>query len=183
MENDLASYIADELKILQPFFQWKVVKDIQKQLIEVQFTFRLKVEDDVQVQDLIGQNNESGYIQFEDSICFYDPGVSHVQPQNYLEAVPFDNQLGIDKGIVFSYIKQLNIVLSEGKSNLKEFVSDTTIGEFELMWSDTNLSQTIETLKQINRYSEDKLVMNLERGDSIVEQLTKDGDYDGVERV
>lgn len=183
MENDLANYIADELKLLQPFFQWKVVKDIQKQLIEVQFTFRLKVEDDVQVQDIVGQNNESGYIQFEDSICFYDPGLSHVQPQNYLEAVPFDNQLGIDKGVVFSYVKQLNIVLSEGKTRLEEFVSDTTIGEFGLMWNETNLNQTIETLKRTKRYSEDKLVMNLKQEDSIIEQLTKDGDYDGVERV
>jgi len=183
MKNDLATYIAEELKILHPFFQWKVVKDTKKQLIEVKVTFNLEVEDNVQVQDVIGRNNESGYIQFEDSICFYDPAISHIQPKNYLKAISFDNQLGIDEGLVFSYIKQLNVVLSQGRTTLEEFVSDTTIGEFELKWRSSNLIQMIDTLKETNRYSKEKLVMNLEQNESIIDQFTKDEVYDGVERI
>lgn len=183
MEKDLAKYIAEELKILHPFYQWKVIKDTKKQLIEVKVTFNLEVDDSLQVQDVIGKNNESGYIQFEDSICFYDPAISHIQPKNYLKAISFNNQLGIDKGLVFSYLKQLNIVLSQGRTQLEEFVSDTTIGEFELKWRSNDLNQTIDTLKETNRYSEEKLVMNLKQTESIIDQFTKDGVYDGVERV
>lgn len=183
MENDLAIYIAEELKEMRPFFQWKILNDTKKQMVEVLCSFYLETDAEVQVQDILGKNNETGYIQFEEKICFYDPAVSHIQPKNYLEAVSFDNQLGIEKGRVHAHLKQLVLIMSQGERKLREFVDDITMGEFELQWSDKNLNQSISTLKQTDRYDDTKLLMNLDDNQSFIEQFTGDGDYDGVERI
>lgn len=183
MGKDLASYIDSQIKEMRPVFQWRVVKDTKKRLVEIYFTFMVKVENSVQVQDMLGRTNDQGYIQFEDVLCFYDPAYSHIQPKNYLHAVSFDSYAGIEKGFVDALLKQLNIVTTSGISDLKEFVENVTAGEFELKWNNRNLEATIETMKAIKRYDEEKICMNLEEEESLIDQLTKDGQHDGVERI
>lgn len=183
MEQDLASYIDSQIKVMYPIFQWRVVKDTKKQLVEVHFTFTVEVDDSVQVQDVLGQTNDQGYIQFEDVVCFYDPAFSHIQPQNYLEAVAFDSEEGLEKGYVDAFLKQLNIVTTEGSFKLKDFIEDLSAESFELQWSERNLQGTIETMKALGRYEDEKIYMNLDEEESLIEQLTKDGQHDGVERI
>lgn len=183
MEKDLASYIDAQIKVMYPIFQWRVVKDTKKQLVEVYFTFTVEVDDTVQVQDTIGQTNDQGYIQFEDVVCFYDPAFSHIQPHNYLKAVSVDSEEGIEKGFVDAFLKQLNIVTTEGASELKDFITDLSAETFELEWSDRNLEGTVETMKATGRYEEEKIYMNLDEEETLIEQLTKDGQHDGVERI
>ena len=49
-------------------------------------------------------------------------------------------------------------VVTEGQSDLLDFATDPAIDTFELNWNDTNFDGTIKTLKDINRYSEEKLI-------------------------
>lgn len=183
MDKDLAEYIDSQIKAMYPIFQWRVVKDTQKRLIEIYFTFTVEVSDSVQVQDVLGQTNTQGYIQFEDVVCFYDPAYSHIQPQNYLQAVEIDNDEGIEKGYVDAFLKQLNIVTTEGASDLQDFIEDLGAEEFELHWSERNLEGTIATMKATGRYDEEKMYMNLDEEETLIDQLKKDGQNGGVERV
>lgn len=183
MTESLTDYIDAELKDVLPNFKWKLIKDTKKNLIELYITFRVDTDEDIQVQDTLGQNNDPGYVQFEDVVCFYDPAYSHVKPQNYLTAIAFDEHVGIEKGYVDAFLRQLNLATKQGMIDLKEFLLDDYAGEFELKWNERNLEGFIKTMKDTNRYNEEKLTMMLDDEESLIEQLTKGEDNDGVERV
>ncbi|WP_208559653.1 DUF3013 family protein [Marinilactibacillus kalidii] len=183
MKSDLATYIDDELKLIYPVFQWKVVKNTKKRLIEVYVTFNVEVDDSLQVQDITGKSNMPGMIQFEDVVCFYDPAYSHVKPQNYLEAVIMDSHRGIEKGFVDAFIKYLNIVVETGITDLESFATDDVTGEFKLIWNTHDFEGSIQTMKSIQRYNEEKLQMMLDEEKSFLDQIKKDEVNGGVERI
>ena len=183
MSNDLSEYIDDELKEMLPNFKWKIVKDSRKNLIEIYITFHIETDDSHQVQDMVGKNNEPGLVQFEDVICFYDPAYAHVKPQNYLAAFSMDSHVGIEKGYVDAILRQLNYTTKKGKVELREFLADDFSDVFTLSWKESNLLNMIDTLKETGRYSEEKLLMDLDEERSFLEKLKKDDADDGVERV
>lgn len=183
MKQDLATYIDTELKNLFPVFQWKVIKNTNNRIVELYITFNVKVDESLQVQDVIGQTNQPGSIQFEDVLCFYDPAYAHVKPQNYLVSIPINSHTGIEKGHVSACLKQLNIITEEGIVELKKFSDDNVTGDFRLRWNERNLEGTIQTLKSINRYDKEKIKMMLDEEESFIEQIKKDESNDGVERI
>lgn len=183
MSEDLAAYIAEQLKDKNPFYQWKVRVDGQKNIVELLVVITEKVDSGVQVQDIVGQNNDSGLIRFENMLCFYDPNISHVEPKTYLTAIAFDQKVGLDKGIVDGVIKQLELVLSSGRRNLHSFLEDPTQDEFSLTWDQDSFEQNLVTSKNIGRYNTEKLKIKLEEQPSIVDQFIGDDEYDGVERI
>ncbi|MFC6465483.1 DUF3013 family protein [Marinilactibacillus sp. GCM10026970] len=183
MKSDLATYIDDELKSIYPVFQWKVVKNTKKRLVEVYITFNVKVDETLQVQDVTGRSNMPGSIQFEDVICFYDPAYAHVKPQNYLEAVIINSHVGIEKGYVDAIINQLNIVAEAGITELENFALDNVTGEFRLVWNDRDLEGAVQTLKSLDRYDKEKIQMKLDEEESFINQIKKDEANGGVERI
>ncbi|API89371.1 hypothetical protein BKP56_08935 [Marinilactibacillus sp. 15R] len=66
---------------------------------------------------------------------------------------------------------------------MKKFSDDNVTGEFSLRWNEHNLEGTIQTLKSINRYDEEKVKMMLDEEESFIEQIKKDESNDGVERI
>ncbi|WP_179128529.1 DUF3013 family protein [Marinilactibacillus piezotolerans] len=183
MKQDLASYLDDELKAIYPSFQWKVKKDTKKRLVEVYVTFNVKVSESLQVQDVIGQSNRPGSIQFEDVICFYDPAYAHVKPQSYLTAISVNSHTGVEKGLIEAVLKQLTIVVEQGMSDLEKFATDDVTGEFRLIWSDHHLESTIQTLKTLDRYNDEKVQLKLDEEESFFDQIKKDESNGGVERI
>jgi len=183
MSESLADYLDSELKKMLANFKWKVVKDSKKNMVEIYFTFRAETEDEIQVQDELGQNNDPGSVLFEDVLCFYDLAYAHVKPQNYLAAFSFDSHVGIEKGYIDAILRQLNITTKQGEVALKEFLLDDFAGEFELKWNHNNLETLIKTTKDTGRYDDERIHMVLEDEDSFFEKLTKDDGDDGVERV
>ena len=183
MTDSLIDYIDDELKKLLPNFKWRLVKDSKKKMIELYVTFHVETENDIQVQDALGQNNEPGIVQFEDVLCFYDPAYSHVKPQNYLTAISFDSHVGLEKGYVDAVLRQINLTTKQGMVDLREFLEDDFAGEFKLNWNEKNTYSLIQTMKDTGRYDDTKLKMILEDDQSFFEKLTEDDEHDGVERV
>lgn len=180
----LATYINDYLKEMQPNYQWKVVQNSEQHIVEVFFTFKVDVDESIQVQDAEGKLNEPGVIQFEDVLCFYDPALSHVAPQHYLRAFEMDYQTGIEKGFVDAVLRHLNIVVTQGSAALRDFAVDDTAGEFQLEWNDRNLNGTIETMKATNRYDPVHLqIVEDEEDKSFIEKIKGDEEDDGVERI
>ncbi|MFO8069921.1 MAG: DUF3013 family protein [Alkalibacterium sp.] len=183
MTNDLSGYIDNTLKEMLPNFKWKIVKESKKNLIELYITFHVKSEESVQVQDILGKNNEPGLVQFEDVLCFYDPAYAHVKPQNYLASFSMNSHLGIEKGYVDAILRQLNYTTKKGKVELTEFLSDDFADSFSLSWSESNLTNMIQTLKETGRYSKEKVPIAIDDEKSFLEKLKKDEANDGVERV
>lgn len=183
MTNDLSGYIDNQLREMLPNFNWKLVKESKKNLIELYITFHVESDESVQVQDILGKNNNPGIIQFEDVLCFYDPAYAHVKPQNYLASFSMDSHTGIEKGYVDAILRQLNYTTKKGKVELTEFLENNFTDSFNLTWEKNNLEHMIQTMKDTGRYSEEKLAMALEDEKSFLEKLKKDEGNDGVERV
>lgn len=184
MKQDLAAYIGHGLRDLNPFFQWKVQNNSNRQTVEVLVSFRIDLEDKAPgIQDQFGTTLNTNYLQFEDVIAFYDPIQSDIQPGNYLRAIPFDNTLGIDRGQVDVTLKHLNRVLSAGKTDLQDFVQDSQRHDFHLNWDQHNLDQALETAKSLDRFGQDKLFMDFEKHESLIKTFTEGKQNDGVERI
>lgn len=182
-EKELAAYLDQHFTEMHPNFQWKIVKNSEKHIVEVYFTFLIDVPKDIQVQDSEGSVNEPGVLQFEDVICFYDPHVSHVSADHYLIAFPFDLDQGMEKGFIDAVCKHLNIVATQGSASLREFIQTPTFDQFELSWNNQNFEGTIQTLKDIDRYSYEHLRMHVEKEESFFEQLKGSNKDDDVERI
>lgn len=183
MTDSISNYIDTELKTVLPNFQWRMIKNSKKKLIELYISFYVETSEEIQVQDMLGQNNEPGSVQFEDVICIYDPAYAHVKPQNYLAAIAFDSQTGLEKGYLDALLRQINLTTKQGMVELREFLSNDFAGEFKLTWNENNLNSLIKTMKDTNRYEEEKLNLNLDDDHSFFEKLQEDDSHDGVERV
>lgn len=180
--KELAEYLDEKLAEMHPNFQWKIVKNNAQGIVELFVCFKIDVPETIQVQDSEGRVNEPGILQFEDTICFYDPAVSHVSPDHYLKSFIFDFDTGIEQGLVDVILKHLNIVVTQGSAELREFVQQTQLDQFELSWNDSNFQGTIQTFKEIDRYRYDRLHMDVKKDQSFIEQLKGISQDDKVER-
>lgn len=184
VKQDLTEYIADRLKEIYPFFQWKVQNNSLRHTVELFVTFRVDLDGNkIALQDKFGTNLTTDYIQFEDVIAFYDPIQSDIQRGNYLTVIEMDNTLGIDKGQVDVVLKHLIRVASAGVSDLRDFIEKDERDQFEMKWNQHNYERALDTMKSLNRYNEEKLFMNFEEESSIVKELTEGNRHDGVERI
>lgn len=184
VKQDLTEYIADRLKEIYPFFQWKVQNNSLRNTVELFVTFRVDLDGNkIALQDKFGTNLTTDYIQFEDVIAFYDPIQSDIQRSNYLTVIEMDNTLGIDKGQVDVVLKHLIRVASAGVSDLRDFIEKDERDQFEMKWNQHNYERALDTMKSLNRYNEEKLFMNFEEESSIVKELTEGNRHDGVERI
>jgi|SRR5699024_802635 len=181
--KELAEYIDHTFTEMQPNFQWKVVKDSAKHIVETFISFKIDVPENIQVQDSEGTVNEPGILQFEDAICFYDPSISHVSPDHYLKSFIFDMKKGIEQGFVDAICKHLNIVVTQGSAEMRDFVKEPHYEQFELSWNDVNFQGTIDTFKDIGRYRHNLLQMDIQQKESLIDQLKGSKNHDDVERI
>lgn len=182
-EKELAAFIDAYFTKMRPNFQWKVVKNSVTHTVEVFFTFQVPLPSFVQVQDSQGTRNRSGELNFEDVICFYDAQRAHIAEEAYLQTFAFDAERGIEEGYVEAVCKHLNIVATQGSAELRDYVSMPTTDDFELQWHAVNFENTLQTLKDLNRYNPNRLKMDVQTGESFLEQLKGSMSDDDVERI
>lgn len=182
METDLTNYIYEKMLADAQNYQWRVVFDSHKHALEIYFVLAVEIEDERYVQDMIGNVNRSGDLQFEEVICFYDETIQRILPENYLYALPFDLEVGIEQIKVDAFLKQLNIQISNAQSRLRAFVLDDSQQEFEMTWNEQNMENTLETMRETGRYSDERLTFLKEKNDSFIDQF-KEEQHDGLERI
>lgn len=182
MEADLTKYIYEKMLDDAKNYQWRMVFDSHKHALEIYFILAVDIEEEQYVQDVNGNVNHSGHLQFEEVVCFYDKTIQRIVPGNYLYAVPFDVEVGIDQVEVDAFLKQLNIQISNAQSPLREFVLDDSQQEFMMAWNEQNMNNTVETMRKTGRYSDKKLTFLKEENGSFVDQF-KEEQHDGLERI
>lgn len=182
METDLTQYVQDKMLKEAKNYRWRMVLDSHKRALEIYFLISLELDQEQYVQDINRRVNNKKLIQFEDVVSFYDENHHRLLPENYLKAIPFNPEIGIEEGLVDAFLKQLNIIISGAYSQLREFLMDDGQKEFELHWNEINMQQTVETLKNTNRYSKNKLTFTNDKNQSLMEQFKEDKDV-GVERI
>lgn len=158
-QQDIQTFIHNYFEENKPSFQWKVEQSTPQKLVNVLVSFKKDIPADIQLQDVYGTFNQSGVLQYEDSICFFDSFTADVHEENYLKTFSFDNQEGIEEGLVEAICRQLILTFSQGTHSLDEFLKDNKEQKFQLVWNDRNLDSTIGTLKLSNRYSYKRLMI------------------------
>lgn len=179
---NIVDYMREQLDIKRVPFQWKIVINSKKKVIELFVTFRLEVNGDVHLEDARGVKNSQNYIQFEDALVFFDPLESIVSTERYLYGVPISINDGAEKGLIDATIKQLTLSVNGGRNQLREFLVDDQQQSFSLQWNEKNFIESIELLKDTNRYRTDRLTVTFNHKESLTNEL-KGQAYDGVERV
>lgn len=182
VETDLTHYIYEKMLDHAKNYQWRIVVDSHKNALELYFVVSLENETDQYVQDVNAQVNKNNLIQFEDVICLYDETSNRIVPSNYLYALPFNVELGIEEGHVDALLKQLNIIVSGANSKVREFLLDASQDEFRLEWHELNFKNTIETLQNTNNYSMNRLTFEKQEDKSLADQF-KEESINGVERI
>lgn len=182
METDLTAYVYKKMLLEAKNYQWRIVFDSHKQALEIYFVVSLEAEEAKYVQDINGKVNRSELLQFENIACFYNEKENRIVPSNYLYAVPFNPEEGIDQGIVDAFLKQQHILVSGTRGQLREFLLDDQQKEFSMQWNASYAANTIDTMQKTNRYSVNKLTFNGEEDHSLVDQF-KEEQHDGLERI
>lgn len=182
VETDLTHYIYEKMLDHATNYQWRIVADSHKHALELYFVVSLENQTDQYVQDVNGQVNKNNLIQFEDVICIYDEINHRIVPSNYLYALPFNVEVGIEEGHVDALLKQLNIILAGANSKVRDFLLDASQAEFSLEWHEVNFQNTIETLRNTNNYSMNRLTFEKQDDKSLVDEF-KEENHNGVERI
>lgn len=182
METDLTKYVYEKMIDEASNYQWRIVFDTHKRALEIYFIIAIETEQDQYVQDVNGHVNQSELLQFEEILCFYDKNEQRIVPNNYLYAVPFDLKEGLEESFVDAVLKQLNILISNTRSQLRNFLLDDSQKEFTMQWNDVNMNSTLETMRKTNRYSTNRLTFTEDEEQSLVEQF-KEEQHDGLERI
>lgn len=139
-----------------------IEKELEKQLTEVDFAIdwntkkhqfeiivALFAENKAQeaIEDEDGILSEEEVIEFEDAILFYTNESEEIDSEEYLTTIYFDKKKGLSKEWIHEFAVYFNDCLTEGQSDLLDFLMDETIETFELKWDDSVFEKRLETIK------------------------------------
>lgn len=117
--------------------EYDVALDWHTKNHSIEVVFRLFAENATheQIDDAKGTVSEEEIIEFEDGILFYNPEKTSVDEDEYLTCIPYEGKKGIKQSVLDGFVAYLNEVLTEGQSDLLDFLTDEEQEVFELKWS------------------------------------------------
>ncbi|WP_207694128.1 hypothetical protein DOK67_0001932 [Enterococcus sp. DIV0212c] len=117
--------------------EYDVALDWNTKNHSIEVVFRLFAENMAyeQIDDAQGTVSEEEIIEFEDGILFYNPEKTSVDEEEYLAVIPYEGKKGIKQSVLDGFVDYLNEVLTEGQSDLLDFLTDEEQEVFELKWS------------------------------------------------
>lgn len=133
-------------RITKEITEYDVALDWNAKNHSIEVVFRLFAEntDGEQIDDVDGTISEEEIIEFEDGILFYNPEKSTIDEEDYLAVIPYEGKKGIKKAVLDGFVAYLNEVLTEGQSDLLDFLTDEEQEFFELKWSDEAFKAAVE---------------------------------------
>lgn len=98
------------------------------------------------IDDAQGVISEEEIIEFEDAVLLYNTQKAKQQPdpEEYLAIIPFDGKKGMSQSLIDGVLLYLNEVLTEGQSDLLDFLNDPDQETFELVWDQQAFDQAVE---------------------------------------
>lgn len=124
-------------QITKKITEYDVALDWNSKNHTIEVVFRLFAEntEHEQIDDAQGTVSEEEIIEFEDGILFYNPDKSSLAEEEFLAIIPYEGKKGIKQSVLDGFVDYLNDVLTEGQSDLLDFLTDEEQEVFELKWS------------------------------------------------
>ncbi|QIL46097.1 DUF3013 family protein [Vagococcus coleopterorum] len=104
------------------------------------------------IDDAEGVQTAEDIIEFEDSLMLYNPDKFTPNAEEYLTLIPYEGKKGIKKAVLVALGKYLGQVLTEGESDLLDFLDDDAAEVFELNWNQTEFDALLEKANQSTDY-------------------------------
>ncbi|ALS37451.1 hypothetical protein ABID30_001420 [Enterococcus rotai] len=132
--------------ITKDITEYDVALDWNTRNHSIEVVFRLFAENTAheQIDDATGTVSEEEIIEFEDGVLFYNPAKTSVDENDYLAVIPYEGKKGIKQYVLDGFVTYLNEVLTEGQSDLLDFLTEEDQEVFELKWSDEAFERAVE---------------------------------------
>ncbi|MGX7149357.1 DUF3013 family protein [Enterococcus ureasiticus] len=130
--------------------EYDVALDWNAKNHSIEVVFRLFAENTAheQIDDAQGTVSEEEIIEFEDGILFYNPEKTSIDEDEYLACIPYEGKKGIKQSILDGFVAYLNEVLTEGQSDLLDFLTDEEQEVFELKWSQEAFEESVQNYQK-----------------------------------
>ncbi|OJG92777.1 hypothetical protein RV15_GL002722 [Enterococcus silesiacus] len=137
-------------QMTQKITEYDVALDWNTKNHSIEVVFRLFAEntEHEQIDDRQGTISEEEIIEFEDGVLFYHPEKTSVDEEEYLAVIPYEGKKGINQSVLDGFVDYLNEVLTEGQSDLLDFLTDENQEVFELKWSQEAFETAIKKYQQ-----------------------------------
>lgn len=138
-------------QITKKITEYDVALDWNAKNHTIEVVFRLFAENTAheQIDDAQGTVSEEEIIEFEDGILFYNPEKSSVDEADFLATIPYEGKKGIKQSVLDGFIDYLNDVLTEGQSDLLDFLTDEEQAVFELKWSQELFEEAVKKHQKV----------------------------------
>ncbi|MBS7578196.1 MULTISPECIES: DUF3013 family protein [unclassified Enterococcus] len=141
------------VEVLETLFEQELPNDFEfiwdKKNFTIALCFIIDVHNPKHIEliDIDGAESADN-IAYEDAILFYHPIKSKFDPKEYLAAFPYQDKKGLSKEFLVALIAHLKFVLSEGESDLMDFLTDDLQDVFELNFHQADFQQKIENIEE-----------------------------------
>ncbi|MEI5991527.1 hypothetical protein A5881_003064 [Enterococcus termitis] len=137
-------------QITKKITEYDVALDWNTKNHSIEVVFRLFAENNEheQIDDLEGTVSQEEIIEFEDGVLFYNPEKTSVDEEEYLAVIPYEGKKGIKQSVLDGFADYLNEVLTEGQSDLLDFLTDENQEVFELKWSQEDFEAAVKKYQQ-----------------------------------
>lgn len=134
-------------------FEFALDWDPKNHTIEIVVQLEAQKPETQVIEDTDGTIAEEDVVVFEDGILLYNPEKSAFDPEDYLKTIPYEGKKGLSLAFIEALGNYLVEILTEGQSDLLDFVTDDEVETFELHWSDEAFEQELAKQKTKNDQS------------------------------
>ncbi|MGX7023988.1 DUF3013 family protein [Vagococcus hydrophili] len=140
-KEHLLEVLEKELEKQLKEFDFAIDWHPKKHQFEVIVVLFAENKDQESIEDEEGIVSEEEVIEFEDTVLFYTNPQDEIDKEEYLTTILFDRKKGLSKEWIRVFAKHLNDCLTEGQSDLLDFLSDESQEVFELNWNEEEFSK------------------------------------------
>lgn len=133
-KDNLLTYLEEQLEKYLGDYDFAIDWNTRQHTVEVIVVLYAENKKANEIEDATGVNTTEDVIEFEDSILIYDPARGDIEQDEYLAVLPYEGKKGMSKRTLIALAKYLRDVLTEGESDLIDFLTDEEADIFELKW-------------------------------------------------
>lgn len=144
LEAQLEKYLGD--------YDFAIDWNTKNHTVEIIAVIYAENKTDQVIDDVTGVQTEEDIIEFEDSLMLYNPEKFVPSTEEYLTTIPYEGKKGMKKSVMTALAKHLGQVLTDGESDLLDFLADDETEVFELKWDQKAFETILEKANQSDDY-------------------------------
>lgn len=143
-KDNMLTFLEKQLEKHLGDYDFAIDWDTKNHTVEVIAVLYAQNQGSEAIADLDGIETEEEVIEFEDSLLLFDPARGTVVDEEaYLTMIPYEGKKGMQKKVLMTIASYLAQVLTEGESNLMDFLADEQADVFELQWHQETFEQLL----------------------------------------